>query len=87
MTDMRATSDRDLQENLAATLDRVAQDHEPVLITRGQGKPAAVLVSAEDFASIEETAYLLQSPRNRDRLLEAVRELNQGGGYERTLSE
>lgn len=84
---MRTTSYSDLRKNLAATLDRVTEDHEPVVITRDRGKPAAVLISLEDFASYEETAYLLKSPRNAERLLASIKELEAGGGAERKLSE
>jgi len=76
---MSTTSYSDLRKNLAATLDRVSEDPEPVVITRERGKPAAVLISLEDFASYEETGYLLQSPRNAERLLEAVAELDARG--------
>jgi antitoxin YefM len=69
---VRTTSSSEFRRNLAATLDSVATDHVPVLITRGRGKPAAVLMSLEDFASYEETRYLLRNPRNAARLLEAV---------------
>lgn len=72
---MRKLSQRDLRKNLAATLDRVTEDHVPVVITRDKGEPAAVLISLEDFASYEETSYLLQSPRNAERLLAAISEL------------
>jgi antitoxin YefM len=84
---MRTTSYSDLRRNLAATLDSVNADHEPVVITRDGGKPAAVLMSLEDFASYEETRYLLKSPRNAERLLEATQALDQGQGSERELSE
>ncbi|EFO29941.1 toxin-antitoxin system, antitoxin component, PHD family [Roseibium sp. TrichSKD4] len=84
---MRATSYSDLRRNLSATLDEVADDHEPVLITRNGGKPAAVLMSLEDFASYEETRYLLSSPGNAQRLLKAVEELDAGQGTPRMLVE
>ncbi|MBN8943219.1 MAG: type II toxin-antitoxin system prevent-host-death family antitoxin [Rhizobiales bacterium] len=84
---MRTTSYSDLRRNLAATLDEVTNDHQPVIITRDRGKPAAVLMSLEDFASYEETRYLLQSPRNADRLLKAVSDLEAGLGEARTLTE
>lgn len=84
---MRTTSYSDLRKNLAATLDRVTEDHEPVVITRDKGKPAAVLISLEDFASYEETSYLLQSPRNAERLRAAIDELDAGCGKERKLAE
>lgn len=84
---MRSTSYSQLRRNLAATLDQVTADHEPVIITRDRGKPAAVLMSLEDFASYEETRYLLTSPRNAERLVEAIASLEGGAGTERTLSE
>ncbi|BCH14518.1 MAG: type II toxin-antitoxin system prevent-host-death family antitoxin [Mesorhizobium sp.] len=84
---MRTTSYSDLRRNLAAMIDRVNADHEPVVITRDRGKPAAVLMSVEDFASYEETRYLLRSPGNAARLLEATVELDQGGGSEHELAE
>jgi antitoxin YefM len=84
---MRATSYTDLRKNLAATLDRVNADHEPVIITRDRGKPAAVLMSLEDFASFEETRYLMRSPANAERLQDAIEELEAGRGLERPLIE
>ncbi len=77
----------DLRRNLAATLDSVIDDHAPVIITRDRGKPAAVLISLDDFASYEETRHLLQSPVNATRLLEAVAALDAGEGTGRVLAE
>lgn len=82
---MRTTSYTDLRRNLAATLDSVVTDHTPVIVTRDRGKPAAVLISLEDLASYEETRALLRSPRNAERLLEAVAALDVGEGTEREL--
>ncbi|HEY5411767.1 MAG TPA: type II toxin-antitoxin system prevent-host-death family antitoxin [Caulobacteraceae bacterium] len=73
---MRTASYSELRKTLAATLDRVAADHEPVIVTRGKGKSAAVLMSLEDFASFEETRYLLRSPGNAERLLDSIAELD-----------
>ncbi|MFA6011012.1 MAG: type II toxin-antitoxin system prevent-host-death family antitoxin [Desulfobacteraceae bacterium] len=53
--------------HLAHTLDKVNDDHKPVLITRQNGKPAVVM-SLEDFQAYEETAYLMASPKNAERL-------------------
>lgn len=82
---MRTTSYSELRKTLAATLDKVTNDHEPVIITRDRGKPSAVLISLEDFASYEETLHLLRSPKNADRLLKAIAELDAGKGRERKL--
>lgn len=84
---MRVTSYSDLRRNLAAALDRVSADREPLVITRDRGKPTAVLMSLEDFASYEETRYLLSSPTNAERLLASIAELEGGGGTEKKLIE
>ena len=72
--------------NLANTMDRVCNDHEPLIITR-QGEQSVVMLSLEDFKSLEETAYLLRSPSNANRLLAATEQLNKGRGKARKLSE
>ena len=82
---MRTTSYSELRKNLAAALDRVTEDRDPVIITRDRGKPAAVLMSLEEFASYEETLLLLRSPANATRLQESIAEFENGGGTERKL--
>ncbi len=86
ISDMRATSSSEFRKNLAAMLDQVAADHEPLLITREGGRPAAVLLSLEDFAGYEETRHLLRPPGNAARLLQAIGELDAGQGTERSLA-
>ncbi len=76
----------ELRANLAAKMDAVNDDHSPILVTRARGK-AAVLISAEDYAAVEETLYLLASPKNAERLREAIAELDAGKGVERDLIE
>lgn len=71
---------------LASTMDRVCEDHEPVIITRSN-EPSVVMISLEDYSALEETAYLLRSPKNARRLLEAIADLEQGRGRERELAE
>lgn len=73
-----------VRNNLAKMLDKVNDDHDPVLITRQRGKPA-VLMSFEDFNAYEETAYLLSSTRNAARLRRAIRALETGKGKMRKL--
>jgi antitoxin YefM len=72
--------------NLASTMDRVCQDHEPLIITRN-GQQSVVMLSLEDYKALEETAYLLRSPENAKRLLSAVDALNKGKGKERQLAK
>lgn len=72
--------------SLADTMDRVCEDHEPVIITRSGGERAVVMMSLEDFKSLEETAYLLRGPKNARRLLESIAQLEAGKGKERKLA-
>ena len=71
---------------LATTLYQGVANQRPVMITRQNGKHAVVM-SLEDFAAYEETAYLLRSPKNRNRLLESLQQLNSGNVIERELQE
>ncbi|OGA42163.1 MAG: hypothetical protein A3G24_03065 [Betaproteobacteria bacterium RIFCSPLOWO2_12_FULL_62_13] len=63
-----------LRNELAKALDKVNEDRTPLLIVRQRGKPA-VLLSAEEYSALEETAYLLRSPRNASRLRAAHEEI------------
>ena len=74
------------REKLAATIKKVCDDHEPVIITRKR-ENAVVMISLEDYNSLEETAYLLRSPKSAKRLLESIAELELGGGEEQELAE
>jgi len=59
---------------LADTMDRVCEDHAPIIITRN-GEQSVVMMSLDDYEALEETAYLLRSPRNARRLLESIASL------------
>lgn len=72
--------------HLAGTLDKVNDDHKPVLITRQNGKPAVVM-SLEDFHAYEETAYLMASPKNAERLNQAIVEVEAGKVIQKELIE
>jgi antitoxin YefM len=84
---MRAKSISDFRKNIAADIDAAVDDHVPLIITRAGGKEPAVVMSLTDFASWQETAYLLSSPKNARRLREAIKEANEGKAVERQLIE
>ena len=65
------------RQNLAATMNKVIKDHEPVVITRGDSG-AVVMLSLEDYNSMRETAYLLGSPANAEKLRKAVADIEAG---------
>lgn len=72
--------------NLAKTMENVCNDHAPVIITRKSESPV-VMMSLDDYESMQETTYLLRSPNNARVLLESISELESGNGSERDLIE
>ena len=59
------------REQLASLLDRVTKDREVVIIQR-RGSEDVAMISASELASLTETAYLLRSPQNAERILSAL---------------
>lgn len=74
------------RENLANTMQTVCDDHTPVVITRRRDQ-AVVLMSMEDYDALQETTYLLRSPRNARRLHEAIDQLRSGKGTEHAVPD
>ena len=83
---MDAISYTAARANLAMTMEKVVNDHAPMIITR-KSKTPVVMISLDDYQSMEETAYLLRPPANVKRLLESIEELESGKGEERVLME
>ncbi len=69
---------------LKAVMDEVCTDHSPTVITRQKGE-SVVMLSLADFNSIEETLYLLASPKNATRLLASIEQLKAGKAQNRGL--
>jgi len=76
----------EVRSKLAETMEKVCDDHAPIIITRKNSR-SVVMISLDDYEAIEETAYLLRSPKNARRLLESIAELGAGGGRKRELIE
>ncbi len=74
------------RSKLAQTMEKVCDDHAPLIITRKNAR-SVVMISLDDYEALEETTYLLRSPKNVRRLLESIAELESGGGTERDLVE
>ena len=83
---MKAITYTAARESLASTMDRVCLDHDPVIITRNRDQ-AVVMISLEDYESLEETAYLLRSPGNARRLLDSISDLKESGGITKSIDE
>ncbi len=73
-----------VRQNLADVMRTVNDDHAPVVVTHQNAKPV-VIMSLEDYESLEETAYLLRNSTGAQRLLESVEELRAGKGVTREL--
>lgn len=72
------------RENLAKTIENVVLDRAPVIITK-KNDMSVVMMSLDDYESLQETAHLLRSPQNARRLLESMSELEEGKGVEREI--
>jgi antitoxin YefM len=84
---MRAVSYSEARQNLSTTMLQTVEDRAPVLITRQNGE-SCVLMSLEEYNSLEETAYLLRSPRkNARRLMDSIESLKGDNGVEREIIE
>ena len=61
-----------LRQNLAAVLDNVTSN-QTIVIVRRKNAPDVALLPADELAALTETAHLLRSPKNAQRLLNALR--------------
>ena len=74
---MRTLNYTTARQNLATAIDNVVDDHTPLVITKGSDK-AVVMMSLDDWNAWQETMYLLRSPANAERLLQATRDFDEG---------
>ena len=81
---MQTVTYSEARENLKAVLDKAAADRAPVMITRQRGENV-VLVSASEWAGMEETLHLLASPANARHLMDGIARLDAGEGEEHEL--
>ncbi|MDL1910337.1 type II toxin-antitoxin system prevent-host-death family antitoxin [Chloroflexi bacterium CFX6] len=74
------------REQLATLLDRVTKDREIVIIQR-RGSEDVAMISADELASLTETAYLMRSPENAERILSALARALKNQGKSESLDE
>ena len=83
---MDAISYTGFRKNLAKIMEKVCNDFVQIIVTRQNAKPIVVM-SLEEYQAIEETAYLVKSPKNAERLAKAIEEVEQGQVVEKDLLE
>jgi antitoxin YefM len=67
------------RQHLAETMEKVCADHDPVTITSKRDK-AVVVMALDDYETLQETSYLLRSPKNARRLAASIRQIESGKG-------
>lgn len=72
--------------HLASLIDEVAKNREVVIIQR-RGSEDVAMIAADELAGILETAHLLRSPANAERLLSALERVRKGTGTPQTIDE
>ena len=82
---MTTVSFTDLRNHMGTYFDRVADDREPLIVTRPGGKENVVVISESEFAGWQETVHLLRSPANAERMARSLREVRAGGATEHEL--
>ncbi|WP_183565889.1 type II toxin-antitoxin system Phd/YefM family antitoxin [Mucilaginibacter sp. SP1R1] len=81
---MEITTYTAFRQQLKSFLDKVRNDHKPLLVTSTTGDDV-VVISKADYESMEETFYLLKSPNNAAHLLKGIEEYEKGLGQEKKL--
>jgi len=76
---MNVCSFTELREHLRERLDEVHDSRTPLLVTR-QGAASAVVMDKEEYDGLMETLHLLSSPKNAERLLQSIADLDAGKG-------
>ena len=75
----------DLRQNLADYMDQAIETGAPIVVTRQGGRGNVVILSEDEFEGWQETVHLLSSPKNAERLIRAIKELDAGKGQEHEL--
>lgn len=81
---MKTISYTSARQNLSSTMEKVCNDHAPVIITRKSESPV-VMMSLADYESMEETNYLLRSPANAKHLETSIKQYHAGKSKKHAL--
>ncbi len=83
---MEAITYTQASQNFTKVMNKVCDHRAPIIITR-ESERSVVIMSLEDYNTLEETMYLLRSPKNAQRLYKALDELKEGKYQKRELIE
>ena len=83
---MEITTYSNFRMNLKAFMDKVFESKAPLFVTRSNGEDIVVLTKSE-YEGIQETLHLVSSPENAKRLMESLKEFDEGGGEQKDLFE
>ena len=75
---MKAVTYSNARKNLRTLIQDVCNNSEPAIIVSNKSKEQVVLMSLEDYEAMEETAYLLRSPANREHLMRSLKDVEKG---------
>lgn len=80
------TSPTDARKGFFQLLDQVAENHQVFIINRREGENVA-LIAESDLTSLVETVYLLRTPANARRLLDAIAQSKSGNIQPQTIAQ
>jgi len=83
---MEVTTLTDFRQNMKSYFEKVFKMGKPLFISRPKGDDM-VLMSKNEYNSMQETLHLMRSPKNAERLLEAIKDAKAGKGQVRDLIE
>jgi len=83
---MLETTYTNLREELASYMDRVTNDREIVVVKR-KGDQRVAIIPADELAGLIETAHLLRSPKNAERLMKALQQAQRRKGKPESLDK
>jgi len=83
---MQVVNFTEARNNLKLLCDTVYADSEEIIVNRKNGENV-VIISLDSYNSLQETAYLLASPKNKERLLSSLSDARAGKATQRTLAE
>lgn len=83
---MQVVNFSDLRKNMKSIMTACCENHDPTIITR-QKEPPVVMLSLEDYNSLQETLYLMKNPNNYASLLKAIKNVRQGKASPHDLIE